>query len=68
VGRQVNLEVGGGDFFIDLLFYHLKLRASAVIKIKADKFSPEHIDQLGFYMTAIWFSICHRHFELETGW
>jgi predicted nuclease of restriction endonuclease-like (RecB) superfamily len=51
LGRQVHLEVGG--FFIDLLFYHLKLRAYVVIEIKAGKFKPEHIGQLGFYMTAI---------------
>lgn len=53
VGRQVHLEVGGDDFFIDLLFYHLKLRAYVVIEIKAGKFKPEHIGQLGFYMTAV---------------
>lgn len=53
VGRQVHLEVGGDDFFVDLLFYHLKLRAYVVIEIKAGKFKPEHIGQLGFYMTAV---------------
>lgn len=53
VGRQVHLEVGGDDFFIDLLFYHLKLRCYVVIEIKAGKFKPEHLGQLGFYMTAI---------------
>lgn len=53
VGRQVHLEVGGDDFFLDLLFYHLKLRAYVVIEIKAGKFKPEHIGQLGFYMTAV---------------
>ncbi len=53
VGRQVHLEVGGDDFFIDLLFYHLKLRCYVVIELKADKFKPEHVGQLGFYMTAV---------------
>lgn len=53
VGRQVHLEVGGDDFFIDLLFYHLKLRCYVVIEIKAGKFKPEHLGQLGFYLTAI---------------
>lgn len=53
VGRQVPLEVGGDDFFIDLLFYHLKLRCYVVIEIKAGKFKPEHLGQLSFYMTAI---------------
>jgi len=60
VGRQVHLEVGGDDFFIDLLFYHLKLRAYVVIEIKAGKFSPEHIGQLGFYMTAVDAQVKHE--------
>ncbi|MBA3035806.1 MAG: DUF1016 domain-containing protein [Desulfobacterium sp.] len=53
VGRQVHLEIGGDDFFIDLLFYHLKLRCYIVIEIKSGKFKPEHLGQLGFYMTAV---------------
>lgn len=53
VGRQVHLEVGGDDFFIDLLFYHLKLHCYVVIELKADKFRPEHLGQLGFYLTAV---------------
>jgi len=53
VGRQVHLEVGGDDFFTDLLFYHLKLRCYVVIELKADKFKPEHLGQLGFYLTAV---------------
>jgi len=53
VGRQVPLEVGGEDFFIDLLFYHLKLRCFVAIELKAGAFKPEHLGQLGFYLTAI---------------
>lgn len=53
VGRQVHLEVGGDDFFIDLLFYHLKLRCYVVIELKAEKFKPEHLGQLSFYLTAV---------------
>ncbi len=53
VGRQVLLTVAGDEFFIDLLFYHLKLRCYVVIEIKAEKFKPEHTGQLGFYLTAI---------------
>lgn len=53
VGRQVHLEVGGDDFFIDLLFYHLKLRCYVVVELKADKFKPEHLGQLSFYITAV---------------
>lgn len=53
VGRQVHIEVGGDDFFIDLLFYHLKLRCYVVIELKAEKFKPAHLGQLGFYLTAV---------------
>jgi predicted nuclease of restriction endonuclease-like (RecB) superfamily len=53
VGRQVHLEVGGEDFFLDLLFYHLKLRCYVVIELKAGDFKPEHLGQLGFYLTAV---------------
>jgi predicted nuclease of restriction endonuclease-like (RecB) superfamily len=53
VGRQVLVEVGGDEFFIDLLFYHLKLRCYVVIELKAGKFKPEHLGQLGFYLTAV---------------
>ena len=53
VGRQVLLNVGCEEFFIDLLFYHLKLRCYVVIELKAGKFKPEHLGQLGFYLTAV---------------
>lgn len=53
VRRQVLLDVGGDEFFIDLLFYHLKLRCDVVIELKAGKFKPEHLGQRGFYLTAV---------------
>ena len=53
VGRQVLLDVGGDEFFIDLLFYHLKLRCYVVIELKGGKFKPEHLGQLSFYLTAV---------------
>jgi predicted nuclease of restriction endonuclease-like (RecB) superfamily len=53
VGRQVLLDVGGEEFFVDLLFYHLKLRCYVVIELKAGKFKPEHLGQLGFYLAAV---------------
>jgi predicted nuclease of restriction endonuclease-like (RecB) superfamily len=53
VGRQVLLDVGGDEFFIDLLFYHLRLRCYVVIELKGGKFKPEHLGQLGFYLTAV---------------
>lgn len=60
VGRQVLLDVGGNEFFIDLLFYHLKLRCYVVIELKGGKFKPEHLGQLGFYMTAVDRQIKHE--------
>ncbi|MBK7238289.1 MAG: DUF1016 family protein [Sterolibacteriaceae bacterium] len=53
VGRQVLLDVAGDEFFIDLLFYHLKLRCYVVIELKGGKFKPEHLGQLSFYLTAV---------------
>lgn len=53
VGRQVHLEIGGDDFYLDLLFYHLKLRCYVVIELKARKFEPGDGAQLGMYMTAV---------------
>lgn len=53
VGRQYHLEVGGDDFFIDLLFYHLKLRCYVVVELKTGAFKPEHAGQLSFYLTAV---------------
>ena len=53
VGRQMHIEVGSEDFFIDLLFYHLKLRCYVVVELKAGAFKPEHAGQLGFYLTAV---------------
>ena len=53
VGRQIHLEVGGEDFFIDLLFYHLKLRCFVVIELKAGAFKPEYAGKLNFYLSAV---------------
>ena len=61
VGRQVLLDVGGDEFFIDLLFYHLKLRCYVVIELKGGKFKPEHLGQLGFYLTAIDRQVKNEH-------
>lgn len=53
VGQQVHLEVGGDDFYLNLLFYHLKLRCYVVIELKTGDFKPEHIGQLNFYLSAV---------------
>lgn len=53
VGSQVPLTFDDQEFFIDLLFYHLKLRSFVVIELKAGKFKPEHTGQLGFYLAVV---------------
>lgn len=53
IGRQVRIEVSGDEFFIDLLFYHLKLRCYVVIELKVNEFKPEYLGQLGFYVSAV---------------
>jgi predicted nuclease of restriction endonuclease-like (RecB) superfamily len=53
VGSQVHLEVGGEDFYIDLLFYHLKLRAFVVIDLKTTPFQPEFAGKMNFYLSAV---------------
>jgi predicted nuclease of restriction endonuclease-like (RecB) superfamily len=53
VGQQVRLEVGGEDFYIDLLFYHLKLRCYVVIDIKTTAFKPEYAGKMNFYLSAV---------------
>ncbi len=53
VGRQVHLEVGGQDFYIDLLFYHYKLRCFIVVELKATDFKPEFVGKLNFYLSAV---------------
>jgi predicted nuclease of restriction endonuclease-like (RecB) superfamily len=53
VGRQFRLEVDGDEFFIDLLFYHTRLKCYVVIEIKGGAFKPEHVGQLNFYLSAV---------------
>ena len=53
VGNQVRLEVGGDEFFVDMLFYHLHLRCYVVVELKAVAFKPEFAGKLNFYLTAV---------------
>jgi len=52
VGKQVPMKLGDQEYFIDLLFYHLKLRAYVVIELKATDFIPEYAGKLSFYLSA----------------
>ncbi|BCL34366.1 YhcG family protein [Nostoc sp. MS1] len=53
VGSQYHLEVGGEDFYIDLLFYHLRLRCFVVIDLKIEEFKPEFSGKMNFYVSAV---------------
>src|SRR5690606_26933099 len=53
VGRQVHMEVGGDDFYLDLLFYQLRLRCYVVVELKAGDFKPEYAGKLSFYLSAV---------------
>lgn len=53
VGRQVHMEVGDDDFYIDLLFYHLKLRCYVVIDLKVGRFKAEYAGKMNFYLNAV---------------
>jgi len=53
VGKQVEMKVGNQSFFLDLLFYHIKLKRYVVIELKSGEFEPEHAGKLNFYVTSV---------------
>jgi predicted nuclease of restriction endonuclease-like (RecB) superfamily len=53
VGSQYHLEIGDQDFFLDLLFYHLRLRCYVVIDLKIEEFKPEFAGKMNFYLSAV---------------
>jgi predicted nuclease of restriction endonuclease-like (RecB) superfamily len=53
VGSQYHLEVGGQDYYLDLLFYHLRLRCFVVFELKIEEFKPEFAGKMNFYLSAI---------------
>jgi YhcG PDDEXK nuclease domain len=53
VGRQYSLNVSDHDFYLDLLFYHLKLRCFVVIELKKGKFKPEYAGKVNFYCSVV---------------
>jgi predicted nuclease of restriction endonuclease-like (RecB) superfamily len=61
VGEQYHLEIGGNDYYIDLLFYNLKLRCYVVIELKMTEFKPEYAGKLNFYVSAVDDILKHDH-------
>ncbi len=53
IGEEYKLQVGNSDFFIDLLFYHRGLQCLVAFELKADKFKPDQLGQLNFYLEAL---------------
>jgi RecB family endonuclease NucS len=53
LGEEYRLQVGNSDFFIDLLFYHRELQSLVAFELKIDKFKPEYLGQLEFYLEAL---------------
>ena len=53
LGNQYHLNVGGDDFYINLLFYNLNLRCYVVVELKTGEFKPEYAGQLNFYLSAV---------------
>jgi hypothetical protein len=53
IGRQYYINVGETDYYIDLLFYHVKLKCYVVIELKNTKFIPEYAGKLNFYLSAV---------------
>lgn len=60
VGRQYHLDIGEEDFYIDLLFYHLKLRCYVVIELKKGVFKPEYAGKMNFYCNVVDDHLCHE--------
>ncbi|MBR3229391.1 MAG: DUF1016 family protein [Bacilli bacterium] len=53
VGSQYKITIGNKDYYIDLLFYHLKLKSYIVVELKATDFKPEYIGKMNFYLSAV---------------
>lgn len=58
VGRQVHLELGGKDFYLDLLFYHIKLKCYVVIELKTGEFDPGYVSKLNMYLNVVNDALC----------
>jgi len=53
LGNQYHLEIGDQDYYLDLLFYHLRLRCFVVIELKMGEFQPEYAGKMNFYLSAV---------------
>ncbi len=67
VGQQYHLEVGGQDYYIDLLFYHTRLHCYIVIELKVTEFQPEFAGKMTFYLSAVDDILCQSNDQPSIG-
>jgi predicted nuclease of restriction endonuclease-like (RecB) superfamily len=67
VAEEYRIQVGNSDFFIDLLFYHRGLRCLVPLELKVDKFRPEFISKMSFYLEALDRQIRKQHENPSVG-
>jgi predicted nuclease of restriction endonuclease-like (RecB) superfamily len=67
VGSQYKLEVGGQEYYLDLLFYHLRLRCFVVIELKVEDFKPEFAGKMNFYLSAVDAQLRHAEDRASIG-
>jgi predicted nuclease of restriction endonuclease-like (RecB) superfamily len=67
MGRQFPLEVGGEQFYLDLLFYHTRLRCYVIVELKTTKFSPEYVGKLNFYLNVLNDKMKHEQDQPSVG-
>ncbi len=67
VGNQYHLEIGEQDFYLDLLFYHLRLRCFIVIDLKIGDFKPEYSGKMNFYLSAVDELLAHQDDQPSIG-
>jgi len=66
IGRQYKLEISNKDFFIDLLFYHVKLHCYVVVELKTGEFKPEYAGKLNFYVSVVDDLVAEKGFDKPT--
>lgn len=67
VGSQYHLEVAGQDYYLDLLFYHLRLRCFVAFELKVEGFKPEFAGKMNFYLSAVDDQLRHPHDQASIG-
>lgn len=67
VGSQYHLQVGGQDYYLDLLFYHLKMRCFVIVDLKITDFIPEYAGKMGFYLSSVDDQLKHENDQPTIG-